>query len=74
MILFIENTDCTCPHEGEAFTANWHAPKVPPDEGGLQGGKITATEPHRKPPINDYTNTRITISPFNHSTIQQFNK
>jgi len=43
MILFIENTDCTCPHEGESFTANWHAPKVPPDEGGLQGGKIHKT-------------------------------
>ncbi len=43
MILFIENTDCTCPHEGEAFTANCHAKKVPPDERGFQGGKIRRT-------------------------------
>ncbi len=26
------------PYEGEAFAANRHVPKVPPDEGGTQGG------------------------------------
>ncbi len=32
-----------------------------------------ATEPHRKPPNNDHTNTRITIFPINHSTNQPVN-
>ncbi|RLD12835.1 hypothetical protein DRI50_08450 [candidate division KSB1 bacterium] len=31
------------PHEGEAFASNRHALKVPPDEGGTQGGKIRKT-------------------------------
>ena len=39
------------PHEGDDFAANRHALNVPPDEGGLQGGKI---EPFNDSPIQQF--------------------